>query len=428
MGTAGGVRSAQPSAPGSAGRPRRPSAASGRPSSSPPSSPSDRRSSARPAVHLRRLRWLRHLDPRLVRRAPGRSGQGPPRVGPGRESAVGDRNPGQRIDPARRDGHRGRRLRRALGRDRRTQRGVGRQRGPGRLRPAGRVAGHGRHDPRPDGWLVAGCGGRRVGRRDHVAPPTGRSPSVGRGGQRHGTGRRARGRRGRAARPRRAAPGGRRQARRCWPRSPPRRTGRPASPCRTRPSATWSSRSNGAPTWWATPRPTASAWRNGTASTPRSYRAAAEVLRSIGSLVLGAGEPDPWPAVEELERLRVEAMHHAQVRSRHGADPDVVHQSWHCGTIAVSVRTAALDTLIASRRADPAVVARPRRAWLGDEEWSHRREGSRVGGRRGGRGEASGAAGGGGGGPPPRQHPLGLDPQQRSGRRSPSPRRSPWPT
>ncbi|HEY2241727.1 MAG TPA: FUSC family protein [Streptosporangiaceae bacterium] len=78
-----------------------------------------------------------------------------------------------------------------------------------------------------------------------------------------------------------------------------------------------------------------------------------------------AGQPD----FGRLETARAaSAAHQRQITG----DPDTVRaaagQAFHAQTIAVAVRSAAADALIASGRADPDTVAAERRAWYGQPE------------------------------------------------------------
>ena len=106
-------------------------------------------------VRLLRDAGACHLRRRMARQA--RRARG---AGAGRKRAADDRHAGQLLDAAGGDRHRAGCVHGVLRRRRRSQRGVGRNRSLAALRAAGRVAGHGQHDPRPSGRVAAGFGRR----------------------------------------------------------------------------------------------------------------------------------------------------------------------------------------------------------------------------------------------------------------------------
>ncbi len=91
----------------------------------------------------------------------------------------------------------------------------------------------------------------------------------------------------------------------------------------------------------------------------------ATVLRAVAALARGeAARPD----LGGLERVRLAANTAAPLVpgdiSAHRAQ---AHRSWHASTIALAIRTVGADALIASRRADPQIIAQERRVWFGGE-------------------------------------------------------------
>jgi uncharacterized membrane protein YccC len=105
-----------------------------------------------------------------------------------------------------------------------------------------------------------------------------------------------------------------------------------------------------------------SAW----SSTDRELlRQAAEVLGAVADLTRGQNSPPP--DLDGLERQRLAAREAASRPSGETAAPqDSQHLSWHAAMIALAARTVGADALVATRRADPATIARQRRAWAGD--------------------------------------------------------------
>lgn len=91
----------------------------------------------------------------------------------------------------------------------------------------------------------------------------------------------------------------------------------------------------------------------------------AQTLRSIAPLIVnGKGDVD----LDGLERLRAERnVAHRDLSSNMPAFEEVVHGAFHARTLALAVRAAGADTLIAARRASPEVIAEQRRRWLGGE-------------------------------------------------------------
>jgi uncharacterized membrane protein YccC len=98
----------------------------------------------------------------------------------------------------------------------------------------------------------------------------------------------------------------------------------------------------------------------------------ADLLDATAALLAGApgaGASGAQPDFGRLEAARAaSAAHQRQITG----DPDTVRaaagQAFHAQTIAVAVRSAAADALIASGRADPDTIAAERRAWYGQPE------------------------------------------------------------
>lgn len=97
---------------------------------------------------------------------------------------------------------------------------------------------------------------------------------------------------------------------------------------------------------------------------------ASEVLVGIGALLRGeSGAPD-------LERLEDRIGASVSRLNEHPRDDDgygaAVHLSFHARTVAMAVRTAAVDTLVSLEQADPELVAEQRRRWIGSMEGESR--------------------------------------------------------
>jgi uncharacterized membrane protein YccC len=99
---------------------------------------------------------------------------------------------------------------------------------------------------------------------------------------------------------------------------------------------------------------------------------AADVLSEVGALLSGA---DVTPDLDRLERARAASTAYQRDLAHErdlGGDPEQVHayaaNAFHAQAIAVAVRTAASDALIATRRADPETIAVQRRSWYGGPE------------------------------------------------------------
>ena len=89
---------------------------------------------------------------------------------------------------------------------------------------------------------------------------------------------------------------------------------------------------------------------------------AATVLEGVAAVLLGRG---PAPELDRLEELRRGA---AGALEGAGAGPlsaAAVHGSFHARSLAVAVRTAGADALVAARLARPEAVAEQRLSWLG---------------------------------------------------------------
>jgi uncharacterized membrane protein YccC len=93
--------------------------------------------------------------------------------------------------------------------------------------------------------------------------------------------------------------------------------------------------------------------------------AAAGALRDMAAMLDGR---DVSPDLEGLERYRAASAAHQRVPSGDDASagPDAAH-AVHAQTIAITVRAAAADALIAARRADPETIAAQRRRWYGGQ-------------------------------------------------------------
>jgi uncharacterized membrane protein YccC len=94
-------------------------------------------------------------------------------------------------------------------------------------------------------------------------------------------------------------------------------------------------------------------------------RRAAETLRAVDRLVpRGDGDVD-LGRLDELRLARNAALYDLPPDTPDFED--VVHGAFHARTVAIAVRTAAADTLVAARRAGPDIVAEQRLRWLGIE-------------------------------------------------------------
>ncbi|MGC1184632.1 MAG: FUSC family protein [Candidatus Dormiibacterota bacterium] len=93
-------------------------------------------------------------------------------------------------------------------------------------------------------------------------------------------------------------------------------------------------------------------------------RQSAGVLGAVAELTRGQNS---LPDLDGLERQRLAAREAASRPSEEAAAPQVSqHLSWHAAMIALAARTIGADALVATRRADPATIARQRHAWAGD--------------------------------------------------------------
>jgi uncharacterized membrane protein YccC len=105
--------------------------------------------------------------------------------------------------------------------------------------------------------------------------------------------------------------------------------------------------------------------------------AAAGVLAAVAALLRGQ---DAEPDTGRLERARAASAAHQRGLS---GDPDRVRRysehAFHAQVIAVTARAVAADTLVATRRADPATVARQRRRWYGEQDSGSSRGGALAG-------------------------------------------------
>jgi len=114
---------------------------------------------------------------------------------------------------------------------------------------------------------------------------------------------------------------------------------------------------------------------------------AADVLEDTAALLSGA---DLRPGIDRLESARATRGAH---RRDLPDDPDAVRvaaaQAYRAQVIAIAARTAAADTLIATRHEDPEVIAAERLCWYGLPEEGPRHRGSRLAGLRDGLGVAS---------------------------------------
>jgi len=103
----------------------------------------------------------------------------------------------------------------------------------------------------------------------------------------------------------------------------------------------------------------------------------AALLRDVAALLQGQ---DAQPDFDGLERARAASVAHQR---GHSGDPAGLRlctkHAFHAQAIAVAVRALAADTLIATRRASPEVIAAQRRAWFGEQAADAPAEG-RLGG------------------------------------------------
>jgi len=96
-------------------------------------------------------------------------------------------------------------------------------------------------------------------------------------------------------------------------------------------------------------------------------RITASVFEDIAALLTGSEDVSADLTFDELERARAAATEHLRDLSA-GNWPDArtaATHAVHAQAIAVAARTAAADSLIAARRADPATIAAARRQWYG---------------------------------------------------------------
>jgi uncharacterized membrane protein YccC len=96
-------------------------------------------------------------------------------------------------------------------------------------------------------------------------------------------------------------------------------------------------------------------------------RTTASVFEDITALLAGSGDAGTDLTFGELERARAAATEHLRDLSA-GNWPDArtaATHAVHAQAIAVAARSAAADSLIAARRADPATIAAARRQWYG---------------------------------------------------------------
>jgi uncharacterized membrane protein YccC len=91
-----------------------------------------------------------------------------------------------------------------------------------------------------------------------------------------------------------------------------------------------------------------------------------EVLLDIGALLRGEAATPDLDRLEERVAASVARLNdHPQNDEGYGA---AVHLSFHARTVAMAVRTAAVDALVSLEQADPELVAEQRRRWLGSVE------------------------------------------------------------
>jgi uncharacterized membrane protein YccC len=105
----------------------------------------------------------------------------------------------------------------------------------------------------------------------------------------------------------------------------------------------------------------------------------ARVLAGIAGLLAGRPGNDPRPDLARLEQSRAGSVAHQQQLA---GDPDSCRacaaHAVHAQTIAVTVRGAAADALIAARRAGPHTIAAERRRWYGEQDRHSARRGRAV--------------------------------------------------
>ncbi|HVX44917.1 MAG TPA: FUSC family protein, partial [Mycobacteriales bacterium] len=102
-------------------------------------------------------------------------------------------------------------------------------------------------------------------------------------------------------------------------------------------------------------------------------------LHDVSALLRGDADADP--NVERLETRLQDSVAHLNdlAPDRVEAYAEAVHVSFHARTLAVAVRAAVVDALVASRRADPELIAAQRRRWFGAPEDGERRVGRWLG-------------------------------------------------
>ncbi len=100
------------------------------------------------------------------------------------------------------------------------------------------------------------------------------------------------------------------------------------------------------------------------------FAASAAMLRQTGDLLAGQDERDgsaALPDLDELERRREAsaAYHRSAPDGNYDSTEAAARHAFHAQVISIAVQALVADTLIATRRADPEMIAARRRRWFG---------------------------------------------------------------
>jgi uncharacterized membrane protein YccC len=107
-------------------------------------------------------------------------------------------------------------------------------------------------------------------------------------------------------------------------------------------------------------------WRQAAPADRELLAAAAGVLRDMAAMLDGR---DASPDLQRLERSRAaSAAYQRELSGDPGGSDAEARRAVHAQTIALAVRAAAADAMIATRRADPETVAAERRRWYGGRQ------------------------------------------------------------
>ncbi|WP_207127104.1 FUSC family protein [Actinocatenispora comari] len=93
------------------------------------------------------------------------------------------------------------------------------------------------------------------------------------------------------------------------------------------------------------------------------FAATRDTLRRVARLLAGGAEEPDLAGLQQAIAASVTALR--RMPAGDGDFADAVHQAFHAQTSALTVRAAAVDALIAARRADPATAADQARRWYG---------------------------------------------------------------